>query len=121
MKDWRPKRCEIGGLIFKIKYIQPGTHPLLKENECGAVDKLNQRILIDKTLNRQFTLLVLIHEILHAIGDAMQSNRNPFVNEGFTSVVSEMLLQALQTSKLLNVKISKSHPNHGKQINKNQN
>lgn len=100
-KNWKPTRVKIGGCTFKVKYILPGSDPDLDEGSCGAVSKLRQLILIDKTLNDQLTLLVLMHEILHAVGDAIRSNKNPFARETFTNTVSELLVQALTSAKLI--------------------
>lgn len=98
---FRPKRIKIGALIYKVKYVTPGRHELLNENESGAIDQERQIILIDKHLSEQMTIMVIMHEILHGVGDAMHPNRSPFTKEKFTCTVTELLVPALQSAGLL--------------------
>jgi len=97
----KPRSCQIGALKFKIRYLLPGKGELLEEGELGAVSQTEHLIEIDKSISAQMTRLVLIHEMLHAIGDCIQPNKNPFNKESFTSTVAELLVQALQSAKLL--------------------
>lgn len=99
----KPKKVQIGALKYKIKYVVPGKgkNNLLAKTEQGCVLQSTQEIYIDSSLEGQLLLLVLIHEFLHALGDAMLPERSPFSKEMFTSTVSELLLQALESSGLL--------------------
>jgi len=97
----KPRSCNIGALKYKIRYVTPGKGKLLEEGELGSVCQTDHLIEIDRTISPQMMRLVLVHELLHAIGDCIQSNHNPFVKESFTSTVAELLVQALQSSGLL--------------------
>jgi len=97
----RPRTCQIGGLTYKIRYVVPGRGKLLGKGELGTVCQTDHLIELDTSMSEQMTLLVLLHEFCHAIGDCIRANKNPFLKEDFTSTVSELLLQALQSSGLL--------------------
>lgn len=97
----RPRSCQIGGLTYKIRYVTPGKGRLLEDGELGTVSQADHLIELDNSMSKQMTRLVLIHEFCHAIGDCIQANKNPFLKESFTSTVAELLLQALQSSRLL--------------------
>lgn len=97
----RPRTVDIGGLQYKIKYVKPGSDPLLGEEEFGSVTPYKRIISIDKNLDDDVCLLTLLHEFLHVIGDTIESNKSPFCKEGFTCTVAHLLFQALQSSGLL--------------------
>lgn len=102
MTKWKkPKKVKIGSLTYKIHFVTPGKGRELKEREAGCLSQDKQLIEIDKNSSDQMILLILMHEILHGIGDAMVPNKSPFAKETFTCIVAELLLQALQSSKLL--------------------
>ena len=101
MFKW-PKKVKIGSLTFKIKYINPGSKGAdLTENESGCINQNRHSIEIDKNMSEQMKLLVLIHEVLHGIGDVMSPNHSPFTKEGFTCTVAEFLTAALQSSGII--------------------
>jgi len=96
-----PKKVIVGGLHFKIKYVIPGKDKGLAEGELGAMILNSQTIWIAKGQTPSMTMLTILHEFLHAIGDTINPNKGPFVKEDFTSTASHLLLQALQSSGLL--------------------
>ncbi len=101
MKKKLPTTVKIGGLVFKIKYIIPGKEKPLKDGEAGCVLLVEQKIYIDKGLSYSVSIIVLLHEFLHAIGDVYCPNKNAFAKEEFTCTTSQLLFQALTSSKML--------------------
>jgi hypothetical protein len=99
----KPNKLTIGALSYKVKYVVPGSRAAkeLIEGESGCINQERHLIEIDKNISDQMTLLVLIHEILHGIGDAMSPNRSPFSKENFTCTVAELLISAFQSAGLL--------------------
>jgi hypothetical protein len=97
----KPKKVTIGALSYKIRYVTPGKGKELIEGESGCINQEAHLIEIDKNLSDQMTLLVLIHELLHGIGDAMSPNRSPFSKENFTCTVAEILIASFQSANLL--------------------
>ena len=85
----------------------------------GSCCQEKQLICIAKGLSYPMTVLVLLHEILHAIGDAIYPNKGPFCKEPFTCTVTEFLIQALQSSGLIKLGSGeKCHLNPDKRTNK---
>lgn len=96
-----PKKVRIGSLTYKIKYVMPGKGTELLDGETGCINQERQLIEIDKTISDEMLLLVLVHEILHGVGDAMSPNKSPFTKESFTCTVAELLTHALSSAGLL--------------------
>ena len=118
----KPTKCQIGALTYRIKYVIPGKTGRLEEGELGSCCQGDQIICVDKNLSYPMTILVLIHEMLHAIGDAISPNRGPFCKESFTCTVAEFLVQALQSSGLLKIGSSgKLHLSRDKRKGRNEN
>lgn len=104
VQRWKkPKKVVIGALTFKIRYETPNKRPktLLEEGESGCILQNERIICIDKKLEPPFALTILVHEILHGIGDILLPNKSPFCNEKFTNAVTHMLVQALYSSGIL--------------------
>lgn len=97
----RPRKVSIGALTYRIRYTTPGKGTELQKGDSGCISQERQLIEIDKNASDQLCVLVLVHEILHGIGDAMCPNRSPFAKELFTCTVAEMLTQALLSINLL--------------------
>ena len=101
MFKW-PKKIKIGSITFKVRYVIPGSKGAdLTERESGCINQNSHSIEIDKTMSDQMKLLVLIHEILHGVGDAMSPNHSPFSRESFTCTVAEFLMLALQSGGVI--------------------
>jgi len=116
----KPRKVKIGALSYKIKYVVPGRGKELIEGESGCINQEAHLIEIDKNLSDQMTLLVLIHELLHGIGDAMSPNRSPFSKENFTCTVAELLIAAFQSANLLPIlSADLPHQSRDKQKGKN--
>lgn len=96
-----PTSVTIGGLVFKIKYISAGKGKPLQEGEAGCINVIDQRIYIEKSLPYAASMITLLHEFLHAIGDVSCPNKNVFAKEEVTSITSQLLFQALTSAKLL--------------------
>jgi len=120
-RTWkRPKKLTIGALTYHIRYITPGRGKELKEGETGCISQEGHLIEIDKNVSDQMSLLVLIHEILHGIGDAIAPNRSPFAKESFTFTVAELLTQTLASANLLPIVTNDLHHyRHDKQKGRN--
>ena len=101
MRKKLPTTVNIGGLVFKIKYVIPGAGSSLEKGDAGCVTQDKQEICIDKKLPYPLKMTILLHEFLHAIGDTFCPNKNAFIKEEFTCVVSSLLFQALTSAKLL--------------------
>jgi hypothetical protein len=102
MIKWKkPTSVKIGALTYKIRYVVPGKGKELLENENGCINQNRHLIEIDKNLSDQMTLMVLIHELFHGVGDAMSPNHSPFGKENFVCTVTELMIQAMQSAKLI--------------------
>lgn len=120
-KTWkRPRKVNIGALTYKIRYVTPGKGKELLKGESGCISQERQLIEIDRNITDQLSFLILIHEILHGIGEAMCPNRSPFAKELFTCTVAELLTQALLSTNLLpNVLNGLSRGGRGKRKGRN--
>jgi len=101
-KDF-PTECQIGGIKYDIRYVKSkgkGKGKIIGD-DAGAINQSEALIEICADLKPQVALVVLVHEMLHGVGDCMLPERSPFAKEGFTSIVSELLVQALRTSGLI--------------------
>ena|SRR3972149_5681396 len=102
MATWKkPAKCQIGSLTYKIKYVEAGKSKYLDAKEAGAIDQHTTTIYIDKNAPRQLQLLTLLHEFMHGVGFVLFPNRGQNFREHLATAGSELLLQALQSSGLL--------------------
>lgn len=98
----KPKTLEIGCRKYTIFYVKPGAKgsPLL-EHELGAVSSDDGLIWLAKGMGGMQQLTTLVHEILHAIADTMEGDKNPFAKESYNRTFTTLLAQALITSGLI--------------------
>jgi nitrate reductase beta subunit len=70
MKPLRiPRRLQIGGTVYTVEYKD------LDSYEGGNIDFINSKIILDKTLGRQQTQRVFLHEVLHAIDESYNNGK----------------------------------------------
>lgn len=101
MKFKKPKKCQIGSLTYKIKFVKAGKSKYLTNRESGAIDQHNLMIYIDKDAPPQMQLLSLIHEFMHGIAFVMYPNKSSAFREHLATSGAELFLQCLQSSGLL--------------------
>ena len=97
----KAKTVTIGSLTYKIVYAKPGSCKEFEEQDAGAMSQHDLTIWIDKDASEQIQLLTLMHEILHAVAFITYPTKDPNFREHFATSVSDLLIQALQSAKLL--------------------
>ena len=65
-----PKQIQIGGTTYTVEYTT-----IENSNEGGEIDFVNSKILLDKTLGKQQTERVFLHEVLHAIDQSYNNGK----------------------------------------------
>lgn len=100
MKWIKPKRIQIGGIKYKVKYVA-SDGKYLGEREAGAIDQHSMTIYIDKDAAPAMQLLTLVHEVMHGIAFICYNDKTHNFRENFAIQVSELVVQAMQSCKLL--------------------
>ncbi len=111
MKWSKPTAIQIGGIKYRIRYVKSPSK-YLGDREAGAIDQHSMTIFIDKNAAPQMQLLTLVHEIMHGIAFICYNDKSHNFRENFAIQTSELIVQALQSCKLLPTVSNGSHLPH---------
>ena len=92
-----PKQIEIAGIVYDIEIVKPDDPKLDYGRQMGLQDPKSCSIFLEHRLNEQVEAQVFIHEITHAILDALQiSDREIMLDERFVESFSQLLHQVIK-------------------------
>ncbi len=93
-----PETVKIGGLIYKVELVDM---PDPEDADCnGLIVYRDQSIKIRKGMGKDYTELVLIHEMFHGITEHLHISWGD-ENEHVVSQVAAVLYQTLKDNKKL--------------------
>jgi hypothetical protein len=97
----RPKKITIGSWKYRIHYISGDKKKNPLEGRSWAVVDIGSRdIWVDKSLTPREVRFVLVHEVLHAVSDAIEGRNNKFRKEEYCRPFTCFLINALESSGL---------------------
>lgn len=89
-----PNKIEIAGLIYTVKLVNPESAELNYGTLNGSQSKQTCEIFLNELLNGQHLNQSFLHEITHAILDALSiSDRETMLDERFVESFSQILHQ----------------------------